>query len=149
MEIKRIKWPLIFLFSVLIIGVSGYMLIEGWAFFDAFYMVVITLATVGYRETHTLSLEGRVFTVVLIIIWAATGFYSVRSIIQPIIEGGLRKVLGRRKLEKEIKKLKDHYIICGFGKMGSYVSRELQEKGVSYIVIEKDENLLDRLEQEN
>jgi len=149
MEIKRIKWPLIFLFSVLIIGVSGYMLIEGWAFFDAFYMVVITLATVGYRETHTLSLEGRIFTVVLIIIWAATGFYAVRSIIQPIIEGGLRKVLGRRKLEKEIKKLKDHYIICGFGKMGSYVSRELQEKGVSYIVIEKDENLLDRLEQEN
>jgi voltage-gated potassium channel len=76
------------------------------------------------------------------------GIYALRSVIQPIIAGEIRKVLGRRKLEKEIKKLKDHYIICGFGRMGSYIGRELQAKGVPFIVIEKDERLQEKLERE-
>lgn len=148
MEVKRIKWAFIFLISIFIIGVSGYMLIEKWNFFDALYMVVITLATVGFSETHPLSFEGRIFTIVFILVWVGIGVYAVSSIIQPIIEGEIRKVLGRRKLEKEIKKLKDHYIVCGFGRMGGYISRELRNKSVPYIVIEKDEVLRERLERE-
>jgi voltage-gated potassium channel len=148
MELTRIKWALVFLVAVIGIGVGGYTLIEGWSLFDSLYMVVITLATVGFGETHPLSLGGRLFTLFLIVVWAAIGLYALRSVIQPIIEGEIRKVLGRRKLEKEIRKLKDHYIICGFGRMGSYISRELQAKGVPFVVIEKDEHLREKLEKE-
>jgi len=148
MELARIKWALLFLGTVIGVGVIGYTVIEGWSLFDSLYMVVITLATVGFAETHPLSAEGRLFTIVLIVVWAAMGLYALRSVIQPIVEGEIRKVLGRRKLEKEIKKLKDHYIICGFGRMGSYISRELQTKAVPLVVIEKDEYLREKLERE-
>jgi len=149
MEVKRIKWAIIFLLSVFVIGIGGYMVIEGWNFFDSLYMVVITLATVGFGETHPLTFHGRIFTIVLILVWAGIGFYALSSIIQPIIEGEIRKVLGRKKLEKEIRNLKDHYIVCGFGRMGSYISRELRNASVSYIIIEKDEYLREKLEREN
>ncbi|MBN2467836.1 MAG: potassium channel protein [Deltaproteobacteria bacterium] len=148
LDLKRIKWTIVFLCTVFITGIGGYMLIESWPFIDALYMVVITLATVGYGETHNLSFEGRIFTILLIVVWAAIGVYAVGNIIQPIIEGGIRKALGRRKLEKEIKALKNHYIVCGFGRMGSYVTRELQDRGVPCVAIEKDEALLDKLERE-
>lgn len=149
MEVKRIRWAIIFLLSVFVIGIGGYMVIEGWNFFDSLYMVVITLATVGFGETHPLTFHGRIFTIVLIVVWAGIGFYALSSIIQPIIEGEIRKVLGRKKLEKEIRNLKDHYIVCGFGRMGSYISRELSNASVSYIIIEKDEHLREKLEREN
>jgi voltage-gated potassium channel len=149
MEVKRIKWAIIFLVSVFFIGIGGYMVIEGWNFFDSLYMVVITLATVGFGETHPLTFHGRIFTIVLIVVWAGIGFYAFSTIIQPIIEGEIRKVLGRKKLEKEIRNLKDHYIVCGFGRMGSYISRELKNASVSYIIIEKDEHLREKLEREN
>ena len=149
MEVKRIKWAIIFLLSVFVVGIGGYMFIEGWNFFDSLYMVVITLATVGFGEIHPLTFHGRIFTIVLILVWAGIGFYALSSIIQPIIEGGIRKVLGRKKLEKEIRNLKDHYIVCGFGRMGSYISRELRNASVSYIIIEKDEYLREKLEREN
>lgn len=149
MEVKRIKWAIIFLLSVFVVGIGGYMVIEGWNFFDSLYMVVITLATVGFGEIHPLTFHGRIFTIVLILVWAGIGFYALSNIIQPIIEGGIRKVLGRKKLEKEIRNLKDHYIVCGFGRMGSYISRELRNASVSYIIIEKDEYLREKLEREN
>jgi len=149
MEAKRIKWAIIFLISVFVIGIGGYMVIEGWNFFDSLYMVVITLATVGFGETHPLTFHGRIFTIVLIVVWVGIGFYALSSIIQPIIEGEIRKVLGRKKLEKEIRNLKDHYIVCGFGRMGSYISRELSNASVSYIIIEKDEHLREKLERGN
>lgn len=97
MEVKRIKWAIIFLLFVFIIGIEGCMVIEGRNFFDSLYMVVITLATVGFGETHPLTFHGRIFTIVLIVVWAGIGFYALSTIIQPIIEGEIRKVLGRKR----------------------------------------------------
>jgi len=142
------QWAFVFLISILVIGVGGYMLVERWSFFDALYMVVITLATVGYSETHPLSFEGRIFTIVLIVLWVGIGVYAVSSIMKPIIEGEIRRVLGRRKLEKEIRALRDHYIICGFGRMGKYISMELQNTSVPYLVLEKDPTIREKLERE-
>jgi voltage-gated potassium channel len=149
MEIKKIGWALLLVFSILAIGVGGYMAIEGWNLFDSLYMVTITLATVGFSEVHPLSFGGRMFTIILIFVWACVGVYALGSVFRPIVEGEMRKVLGRRKLEKEIKTIKDHYIICGFGRMGGYISKELKGKSVPYIIIEKDEAAREKLEREH
>ena len=95
-------------------GTFGYAAIEGWSAFDALYMTVITLATVGFQEVHELSTAGRAFTLVLIIFGAGIIAYAVGSLIQLMVEGQLRDILGRKKLEKQINKLREHYIICGY-----------------------------------
>lgn len=136
-------------FGIVAMGVGGYMLIEGWNIFDALYMVTITLATVGFSEVHPLSFAGRAFTTALIFVWACVGVYALSSVFRPIVEGEMRKVLGRRKLEKDIKTIKDHYIICGYGRMGSYISKELKAKSVPYLIVEKDEAAREKLEREH
>jgi voltage-gated potassium channel len=125
----------IFLFILMLLaGTAGYMFIEGWPFIDALYMTVITLATVGFREVHELSLPGRVFTMVLIIAGVGFVFYLAGGIIQFMVEGRIRDILGRRKLEKELRKQKDHYIICGFGRVGSSICDLLASKPLGMVV---------------
>jgi len=145
---QRAKVAAIFLIIIITVGTIGYMAIEGWSFLDALYMVVITLSTVGYKESHPMSQGGHFFTILLIIIGAGVGVYALGSVMRPIIEGEMRKVLGRRKVEKEMKNIRDHYVVCGFGRMGSYICRELKEKKKLFVVIEKDEQSLLKLERE-
>ena len=129
----------IFLFILMLLaGTAGYMFIEGWPFIDALYMTVITLATVGFREVHELSLPGRIFTMVLIIVGVGFVFYLAGGIIQFMVEGRIRDILGRRKLEKELRKQKDHYIICGFGRVGSSICDLLASKPLGMVVIERN-----------
>lgn len=125
--------------TVLIItfGTAGYMVIEGWNFLDAIYMTITTLATVGFQEVHELSLRGRLFTIFLIFGGVGTVLYALSTGARVILEGELKEIFGRKKLEKRIKELKDHYIICGYGRMGKIVSKELQTEGVKFVVIEK------------
>ncbi len=125
--------------TVLIItfGTAGYMVIEGWNFLDAIYMTITTLATVGFQEVHELSLRGRLFTIFLIFGGVGTVLYALSTGARVILEGELKEIFWRKKLEKRIKELKDHYIICGYGRMGKIVSKELQTEGVKCVVIEK------------
>ena len=96
-----------FLFiCLLVLGAAGYMVIEGWSFMDALYMTVITLATVGYGEVHEISPKGRLFTVILIFLGVGFFLYVVGTVIQFLVEGRIRHVLGRRMLDKQISKLK-------------------------------------------
>ena len=115
---KRILFSIAIVASVVVAGTVGYRLIEGWGWFDGLYMTVITLATIGYGETHPLTQEGRVFTLVLIFVGVVIFGFVISSITQVLIETELESVLGRRKLLKDISKLKDHYIICGAGRVG-------------------------------
>ncbi len=136
--------------SVVLIGVGciGYMVIEKWPFFDALYMTVITLATVGYGEVHIVSLPGRIFTVFLILLGVGFFLYVAGSIIQFLVEGRIRLVLGRRKLDSQINKLKDHFIICGYGRIGRVLARFLIAKYVDVVVIERKENRVAAMDED-
>ncbi len=122
-------------------GTAGYMLLEGWNFIDALYMTVITLASVGFKEIHDLSLFGRIFTIILIIGGVGTVAYALSAGAKIILEGELQEVYGRRRLEKKIKELKNHYIICGYGRMGKIICRELKEKNIKFVIVEKQPDI--------
>jgi voltage-gated potassium channel len=100
-------------------------------------MTVITLASVGFKEVHDLSLTGRIFTIFLIVGGVGTVAYALSAGAKIILEGELREVYGRRRLEKKIKELKHHYIVCGYGRMGKIICRELREKDIKFVVVEK------------
>ena len=124
------------LLALLLIGSLGFVWLEGWSFFDALYMTVTTLTTVGYGETHPLDRIGRIYNMVLILTGMGVMFYIVGSLARVVIEGELQAVLGRRKLIKHIKRLKNHYILCGFGRIGEIIARQLKERGLSLVVVE-------------
>lgn len=125
--------------SVFLVGTFGYMVVEGWSLLDAFYMTAITLTTVGFKEVHPLSQGGKVFTVALILGGVATVTTTLTIGSQVLLAGALQRVFGRRKMEKDIRKIRDHYLICGYGRMGKIICREFQSKPVPFIVIEKEE----------
>ncbi len=126
------------LVAVLAGGTAGYMLIEGWNVWDAFYMTVTTVATVGYGEIHPLSQRGRIFTVALIFGGVGTLFYTVTLLATVIVEGGLHQRFQRRRAARMLEQIKDHFIVCGYGRIGSIIAAELHQQGVPLAIIERD-----------
>jgi voltage-gated potassium channel len=135
----RFLWIAIAILAIVTIGTAGYMIIEGWSFFDALYMAVITLSTVGYYEVHSLSTAGRVFTIILILGGTGTMLYAATAIVQYLLEGNLANILGRRRMKVEISKLKGHTILCGYGKVGKEVARVFENEKTPFVVIDFDE----------
>jgi voltage-gated potassium channel len=134
---KRLILSVTLVLLIVCSGTVGYMAIEGWSVLDALYMTIITLTTVGYREVHPLSERGLVFTMIVLVGGVGTFFYVLTAAARTVVEGELQEVFGRKRLEKRIRELRDHYVICGYGRMGRIISRELKEKGVRFVVIEK------------
>jgi voltage-gated potassium channel len=132
------KLRLAFLLLVLIvtIGTGGYVFIEHWSIFDSLYMTIITLATVGFSEVRPLSETGRAFTMILIAVGVFNGGYIIASIGQLVLEGQLRAILGRRKMEKIVQKMTDHIILCGYGRVGRQVAQEFARRKQPFVVIE-------------
>ncbi len=135
--------------TALLGGTAGYMLIEKWSFMDALYMTVITLATVGYGEVRRLSPSGRIFTMLLILTGVGFVFYVASSTIRFVVEGRVREILGRRKLEKEIQAQKNHYIICGYGRVGSNICDILASRSMKTVVIERAPERISKLNERN
>lgn len=144
---SRLKNALLLLGLIICCGIFGYMFIEGWHLIDAIYMVAITLTTVGFGEVHPLSTYGKIFTVFVLLGGVGAVGYILGSLAEMMIEGHIGRALGRRKLEKRIESLKNHYIICGFGRMGGFVCDELSREGIPFVVIEKDPEKGERLEE--
>lgn len=119
-------------------GTAGYTLIEGWPIWDAFYMTVTTVATVGFREIHPLSPRGQVFTVALIVGGVGTAFYTATLVAATVVEGGLHRQFERRRAARMLEQLNDHFIVCGYGRIGSSIVAELHQQGVPFAVIERD-----------
>lgn len=135
------------LIGVLLIGVIGYVLIEGWRPFDALYMTVITLATVGYGEIHPLSTGGRVFTIGLIFIGIGVLTWAFSNLTAFFVEGELTRVLRRRRMQKQIDSLKDHFIVCGVGHTGQVIIQELRKTRRPFVVVDKSSEVCERLAQ--
>lgn len=136
-------WPLVMGFTSLAVLFFGavfvFMVIEGWSFLDSVYMVVITLSTVGFQEVHVLSENGRLFTILLILLGVGNFAFLVGSFTQILVEGRLQAIWGRHKVQKTIDKLENHVIICGYGRIGSIVAREVCSHGkLPAVIIDKD-----------
>ncbi|MBI4849818.1 MAG: potassium channel protein [Nitrospirae bacterium] len=134
---KQITLLFFLILGVILFGTIGYTAIERWHLFDSLYMTIITLTTVGYMEVHPLSTPGRAFTIILILSGVGTMLYALGVGARVLLEGEIRELFGRRKLSKKIEGLKNHYIICGFGRMGRIICREMQQHGAPFLIIEK------------
>lgn len=145
MNFRRIYFSIVSLLLIVMLGTLGYHLLEGWHWFDSLYMTVITLATIGYGEIHPLTTAGRVFTIILITLGVTAAGFIFTTLTQALVETQLAATFGRRKVFRDIGKLKNHYIICGAGRVGMRVIDEFKKKGVDFVIIERDPVIADRL----
>ncbi len=135
---KLLLYSALALAVVVVGGTLGYSRLEGWNVLDSLFMTIITITTIGYGEVHPLDQSGKTFTIILILFGLGAVAFAVRNATRLMLEGELADILGRRKLEQKIKKLKDHYIVCGFGRMGRIICRELASSPVPFVVIERN-----------
>jgi len=151
MEFRRFLTALVAFSILLSVGTVGYRLIEGekWSYLDGLFMTVITLATVGYSETHPLSDNGRIFTIILLFVGAGLMAYTVTSLAQFVIEGKFRELWGKRLMKEKIKAMTHHYILCGAGNTGMVVAQELIKKDVPLVVIDANPKVVQELLEQN
>ncbi len=145
---RKFRLALLLLVVILAFGTLGFIVIDDYAPVDALYMTVITLSTVGFGEVHTLSEEGRMFAMVLIVLGVSLGAFTFSVIGQMVLEGHLREMYGRRRMQKKIDRLSGHGVIAGYGRVGRRVAREFISRRASFVVIENDPEALRVLEQE-
>lgn len=145
-----IFWPILvngaLLCVVFVLGSLGYMYIEGWSFFDGFYMVLITLATIGFGEVHPLSYEGKWLTTLIIISGIMYFALLIGYVVQLASEGRVFQIMRRRRLDKAVAALSGHCVLCGYGLLGRVVAGELAAEGVDVLVIESDEKKAEDIE---
>lgn len=142
---KRLQLVVIAVLGVLAFGTVGFKLVMGWPLFDCFYFTIITITTIGYGEPNGMDQAGRYFTVVLILVGVGTIGYSFTAAARALLEFELVSAFGRRRMFKDITKLSGHYIVCGCGRMGSRIVREMEKRGADFVIIESDEAAADRL----
>jgi voltage-gated potassium channel len=130
--------------SIIIFGGTGYKLVEGWSWIDSFYMAIITVTTVGFGEIYPLTPAGRLFTVVLILLGVGGITYTFSALTNYVIAGELQGILEKRRMTRQIKSLRGHFIVCGFGRVGHQVCAELKREGKPLVVVDINELSLER-----
>lgn len=143
---KHLKWTFIAALAVILTGTLGYMLLEGWDPLDAFYMTIISITTTGFAEVRPLSPAGRVLTIFLIVAGVSSLAYLGGKAIQELLES---QILGRRNVNKQVNKLRNHYIVCGYGRLGRPICAELIGTHSEFVVIEKNEDRIKQISDAN
>jgi voltage-gated potassium channel len=123
-------------------GTAGYVVIEGWGGWDAFYMTIITVTTVGYREVHALSRAGEMWTVLVLVSGVGAALYTFTLLAAVIVEGGLPRHLEQRRRRRMLENIRDHFIICGYGRIGSIVAHQFRRQNIPFVVIERNPDRL-------
>jgi voltage-gated potassium channel len=136
------------LVALVLIGVAGFHYMEGWSWFDGFYMVLTTITTIGYGEVHPLSHAGRIFNTFIIVTGVGLVLLFFGGATQALLEFELQSVFGRRRMDREISRLSDHFILCGAGRVGRSAARELARKPLPFVVIDSDATKLARYSDE-
>jgi len=145
---RKLLLSSLILTTILLGGTIGLSILENLDIIDALYMTIITISTVGFGEVKELSHSGRIFIMIIIVFSLATVALSASALGQFVLEGELRKIMGRKKMQTKIKKLSSHYIIAGFGRVGRQVAEAFMRRKVPFIVIEKDNAALNQLDAE-
>ena len=146
---SRLRAVAILLLAVIGGGTVGFMLLEHWSPLDSFYMTIITISTVGYSEVKPLSEAGRAFAIALIIIGVGASLTGMTIFFEMLVEGQIRGLVGRRRMERSLRRMKDHYIVCGYGRVGQRVVNELLRRKKSVLVIENEPRLQEELSERN
>ena len=143
MNTAKFRYAIILLTAIIAFGTVGYYIFEEMPLFEAFYMTIITISTVGFSEIRPLTVVGRSITLVVIVLGISVGTYTIGIIVRWFVEGELSKIFGRRKLQKKMADLKNHYIICGFGRIGRIICQELYEDNIEFVVIEQNASAIE------
>jgi voltage-gated potassium channel len=146
---RNLIFAAVMLTLVVSIGTAGYMILEKWSFLDSLYMTVITLTTVGFSEVHPISEQGRILTMTILVSGLGVVGYLIGTLTQILVEGQLLRIMGRKKLERQIEKHKDHIIICGYGRVGRIICEEIyRSKPTPLVVIDSDSTVTAKIEED-
>ena len=143
--LRQFRWAILCLAALIVLGTAGYHWLEEWTVLDALYMTVITLGTVGFKEVHNLDPVGKMFTIVLIVFGVSMVFWAGTSLVEAVVSEQIWHVLQRRHMQRYISKLHDHFIVCGYGRMGQQIVKDLQREGADHVVIERNPEQLPKL----
>ena len=133
---------------IVVTGTLGYMVIEGWDFLDALYMTVITISTVGFMEVQPMGDMGHLFTIFLVFIGVGFTLYVAAAVVQFMVEGRIRIIMGRRRVDRKISHLSDHYIVCGYGRIGKVLCKKIGRGPVNIVVLEQDRDLIPQMDED-
>ena len=145
---KKLKIAALALILIFIIGTLGFHFIEGWSLTESLYTTVITLSTVGYGDFYPETTAGRLFTVILVIFGVGTMLYTIGLLTETMVDARFRSLMGRGKLEKMIKKLNRHYIICGCGRIGYLICKELSQEKIDFVVVDNNPEIIQKIQDE-
>lgn len=135
---NRLFWASLVPLMLIGFGTTGYVLIEDWDWFDGLYMTVITLTTVGFLEVHDMSKAGRVFTMVLALGGAVAVASAATVVLRAVVSGEINRLLGTKRMQRMLASMKDHVIVCGYGRVGRRIVQELRDANVPHVVVDRD-----------
>ena len=134
--------------ALIVAGAIGYMLIEKWSFLDAVFMSITTLTTIGYGEVHPLSIAGQIYTIVFILFGVGVALYILTDMAETIVEANPEAFFGRRRMKNKISRLKDHQIVCGYGRTGQEVAQQFVAAGIPFVIVELESIRAKKAEEE-